>query len=80
MKLPVVSGLRAAKAFGRIGYEVDVQEGSHMILRHAEPPHRRLSVPNHKELAKGTLRTLIRDAGLTVQEFVDLSLDPILFT
>ena len=43
-----------------------------MILRHSEPPHRRLSVPNHKELAKGTLRTLIRDAGLTVQEFLDL--------
>ena len=43
-----------------------------MILRHSEPPHRRLSVPNYKELAKGTLRTLIRDAGLTVQEFLDL--------
>ncbi len=42
-----------------------------MILRHSEPPHRRLSVPNHKELANGTPRTLIRDAGLTVQEFVD---------
>jgi predicted RNA binding protein YcfA (HicA-like mRNA interferase family) len=52
MKLPVVSGSQAAKAFRRIGYEVDVQEGSHMILRHSEPPHRRLSVPNHKELAR----------------------------
>ena len=72
MKLPVVSGPKAAKALCRLGYEVDVQEGSHVILRHSEPPHRRLSVPNHKELAKGTLRTLIRDAGLTVQEFLDL--------
>jgi predicted RNA binding protein YcfA (HicA-like mRNA interferase family) len=72
MKLPVVSGSQAVKALRRIGYEVDVQEGSHIILRHTEPPHRRLSVPNHKELAKGTLRALIRDAGLTVQEFVDL--------
>lgn len=72
MRLPVVSGSQAAKVLCRIGYEVDVQEGSHMILRHSEPPHRRLSVPNHKELAKGTLRTLIREAGLTVQEFVDL--------
>lgn len=72
MKLPVVSGSQAVRAFCRIGYEVDVQEGSHMILRHSEPPHRRLSVPNHKELAKGTLRTLIRDAGLTVKEFTDL--------
>jgi predicted RNA binding protein YcfA (HicA-like mRNA interferase family) len=60
------------KAFQRIGYEVDHQTGSHIILRHSEPPHRRLSVPDHKELAKGTLRTLIRQAGLTVEEFVEL--------
>ena len=73
MKLPVVSGSKAVKAFCRLGYEVDVQEGSHMILRHSESPHRRLSVPNHKELAKGTLRALIREAGLTVEQFGTLS-------
>lgn len=72
MKLPVVSGAVAVKAFCRMGYEVDEQHGSHIILRHAEPPHRRLSVPNHKELAKGTLRALIREAGLTVDEFAQL--------
>lgn len=71
-RLPVVSGAAAVKALRRIGYEVDVQEGSHIILRHTMPPHRRLSVPNHKELAKGTLRTLIREAGLTVDEFAAL--------
>jgi predicted RNA binding protein YcfA (HicA-like mRNA interferase family) len=71
-RLPVVSGAAAVKAFRRIGYEVDVQEGSHIILRHTMPPHRRLSVPNHKELAKGTLRTLIREAGLTIDEFAAL--------
>jgi predicted RNA binding protein YcfA (HicA-like mRNA interferase family) len=69
MKLPVVSGSEAVKAFQKVGYEFDVQHGSHIILRHADPPHRRLSVPNHKELAKGTLRALIREAGLTVDEF-----------
>ena len=72
MKLPVVSGAQAVKALRQIGYEVDVQEGSHIILRHTQPPHRRLSVPNHKELAKGTFRALIRDAGLTVEEFAEL--------
>jgi predicted RNA binding protein YcfA (HicA-like mRNA interferase family) len=72
MKLPVVSGAEAVKAFGKIGYEVDEQHGSHIILRRAEPPYRRLSVPNHKELAKGTLRALIREAGLTVDEFARL--------
>jgi predicted RNA binding protein YcfA (HicA-like mRNA interferase family) len=72
VKLPVVSGSEAVKAFGRAGYELDEQHGSHMILRHTDLPHRRLSVPNHKELAKGTLRALIREAGLTVEEFAKL--------
>lgn len=72
MKLPVVSGSEAVGAFRRLGYEFDEQHGSHMILRHADPPNRRLSVPNHKELAKGTLRALIREAGLTVEEFAEL--------
>ena len=72
MKLPVVSGREAIKAFGKIGYEVDRQRGSHVILRHPDPPHRRLTVPDHREVAKGTLRSLIREAGLTVEEFVAL--------
>lgn len=71
-KLPVVSGADAVRAFARIGYEVSHQSGSHIILRRATPPHRHLSVPNHRELAKGTLRGLIRDAGLTVDEFASL--------
>lgn len=69
MKLPVLSGAEAARAFSKIGYESDGQHGSHMILRHSRPPHRRISIPNHRELAKGTLRALIREAGLTVEEF-----------
>lgn len=68
-KLPRISGREAVKALQKLGYEVDHQTGSHIILRHREPPHRRLSVPDHKELAKGTLRALIRQAGLTVEEF-----------
>ena len=72
MKLPVISGSDAVRAFRKIGYEFDDQHGSHIILRRADPPHRRLSVPNHTELAKGTLRALIREAGLTVDEFTRL--------
>ena len=72
MSLPVVSGADAVKAFCKIGYYVDRQRGSHVILRHQDPPHRRLTIPDHRELAKGTLRTLIREAGLTVEEFVGL--------
>ena len=71
-KLPVVSGQEAVRAFGKIGYAIDHQTGSHIILRHKESPHRRLTVPNHKEIAKGTLRSLVRQAGLTVKEFAEL--------
>lgn len=72
MKLPVVSGAEAAKALRKLGYEFDEQHGSHMILRHNKPPYRRLSVPNHKELAKGTLRAILREVGIAVDEFVSL--------
>jgi predicted RNA binding protein YcfA (HicA-like mRNA interferase family) len=71
-KIPVISGPRVVKALSRIGYEVDHQTGGHLILRHREGPHRRLSVPNHREIAKGTLRAIIRQSGLSVEEFLDL--------
>lgn len=71
-KLPVVSGRQAVKALCRVGYEVDHQRGSHIILRHRDPPHRRLTIPDHRELAKGTLRHIIRDMGLTVEQFAEL--------
>jgi len=57
------------KALGKLGYAFDRQRGSHMILRRRDPPHRRAVVPDHKEIAKGTLRSIIREAGLTVEEF-----------
>ncbi len=71
-KLPRVSGREVVRAFVRIGYEVDRQRGSHVVLRHRDPPHRRLVVPDHREVAKGTLRKLVREAGLTVDEFSEL--------
>lgn len=43
-----------------------------MILRQAAPPHRRLTIPDHKEIAKGTLRAIIRLMGLTVEQFASL--------
>jgi predicted RNA binding protein YcfA (HicA-like mRNA interferase family) len=69
-RLPVCSGADAVKALGRVGYAVDHQTGSHIILRHASG--RLLTVPNHRELAKGTLRALIREAGLTKEQFAEL--------
>jgi predicted RNA binding protein YcfA (HicA-like mRNA interferase family) len=67
-----VSGRDAIRAFEKIGYQISHQKGSHVILRRGTPPHRHLSVPDHKERAKGTLRGLIRDSGLTVEEFTRL--------
>jgi len=68
--LPIISGDEFVKAIGKIGYHWDYTEGSHMILLH--PSKGRLSVPRHKELGRGLLRALIRDAGLTRDEFLEL--------
>ncbi|HIJ53058.1 MAG TPA: addiction module toxin, HicA family [Planctomycetes bacterium] len=71
-KLPIVSGKQLCKVLAKIGYFIDHQTGSHIILRQKNPPHRRLTVPDHREIAKGTLRAIIRQAGLTVNEFEKL--------
>jgi predicted RNA binding protein YcfA (HicA-like mRNA interferase family) len=70
--LPRVSGRNVVQALVKIGYERDRQTGSHIVLRQIAYPHRRIVVPDHKEVAKGTLRAIIRHAGLTVEEFTEL--------
>jgi len=69
-RLPVISGDDFVKTVRKIGYVWDHTEGSHMILLHRSG--RRLSVPRHKELGRGLLRSLIRDAGLSREEFTRL--------
>ena len=70
--LPRISGREVVQALKKIGYEQDRQRGSHIVLRQTDSPHRRVTVPDHKEIAKGTLRAVIREVGLTVDEFRDL--------
>ena len=70
-KLPVISGVECIKALEKIGFVVNRQRGSHITLVRQEPSTQ-LTVPNHKTIAKGTLRAIIRDAGLTVEKFVNL--------
>lgn len=70
-KLPVISGMKAVKAFKKAGWAVSRQTGSHIIMEKVGYAAT-LSVPNHRELKRGTLRDLIKDAGLTVEEFVEL--------
>jgi predicted RNA binding protein YcfA (HicA-like mRNA interferase family) len=63
-----LSGKDAVRIFQTFGYITDHQTGSHIILYHENRPT--LSVPNHRELAPGLLRGLIRKSGLTVDEFL----------
>ena len=67
--LPVLSGNEAVKVFERLGWEVVRQSSSHIIMT-KDGEVATLSVPDHKEVAKGTLRSLIRAANLTTDEFV----------
>jgi len=71
-KLPIISGQKLVSILAKIGYITDHQTGSHIILRHRDPPHRRLTIPNHKEIAKGTLRAIIKHAGLRREQFLEL--------
>lgn len=70
--LPTLTGREVARAFSEAGWQMVRQRGSHMIL--VKDGHMAtLSVPDHKEVAKGTLRSLIRSSGLTAEEFVALA-------
>jgi len=70
-KLPIVSGRQAVQAFCRGGWRLVRWRGSHMILI-KEGEEATLSVPDHKELGRGLLRALIRDAHLTIEQFIQL--------
>ncbi|MBS1814194.1 MAG: type II toxin-antitoxin system HicA family toxin [Acidobacteria bacterium] len=66
-----ISGKEAAAAFIRTGWQSRGQVGSHLVLTKAGAKAN-LSVPQHKELSVGTLRALIRNAGISVEEFLQL--------
>jgi predicted RNA binding protein YcfA (HicA-like mRNA interferase family) len=67
--LPVLSGQDVVRVFGILGWIVARQRGSHIVMT-KEGEMATLSVPDHKEVARGTLRGLIRAANLTIDEFV----------
>ncbi|MCD4843388.1 MAG: type II toxin-antitoxin system HicA family toxin [Methanosarcinales archaeon] len=73
MKLPVVSGEKAIKAFLNAGFVKVRQRGSHVRLEKIEGNDIiKLTIPLHNPMKKGTLSRLIKDAGLTIDEFVNL--------
>ena len=71
-KLPLLSSAEIMKALFKIGYKYDHQTGSHIILRATQPPFRRAVVPIRKEMPRGTLKAIIREAGLTADQFTQL--------
>jgi len=71
-KLPSLSGRDAIKVFRKIGYKVARQKGSHIRLLHSDIHRIPLTVPDHKVLGKGLLRKLLRDAEISVDEFIKL--------
>lgn len=68
--LPVTSGADAIRILAKVGFEQSSQRGSHVKLR--DQNGRVAIVPLHKELARGTLRSILRQAGLSAEEFVAL--------
>lgn len=77
MKLPIISGMDVIKALSKIGFRLTRQSGSHMVLvrKSAEKISKEkitVVVPKHRELAKGTLLSIISQAGLSKEEFLRL--------
>jgi predicted RNA binding protein YcfA (HicA-like mRNA interferase family) len=73
-RLPIVSGQRVVRALTRAGFVTDRIVGSHHVLKHPGDPTRAVTVPCHagRDLKPGTIRGIIRQAGLTVEEFNEL--------
>ena len=72
-KLPVISGADLIRALERFGYVAVRQKGSHVRLRHPTDPRRiPVTVPLHPEMAFGTLRRILRDASVTVDELLSV--------
>ena len=69
-KLPVISGKKLIKVLSKIGYYVRDQRGSHVHLRH--PVRNPLTVPAHKTIARGTLKSILKDAELSIDELLEL--------
>lgn len=71
-KLSNISAREAVNRFKKLGFYIDHQTGSHIILYNPKPGSLPLSIPNHKELAPGLLRAQIKRAGITIEEFLHL--------
>jgi predicted RNA binding protein YcfA (HicA-like mRNA interferase family) len=71
-KPPIVSGSEAVKALQRLGFFIDRQRGSHVVMKKVTP-HGEIGcvIPMHREVAAGTLRSALKLAGVSIEEFTD---------
>jgi predicted RNA binding protein YcfA (HicA-like mRNA interferase family) len=70
--LPLVSGAEAVKAMRRLGFFIDRQRGSHVVMKKITPDGERgCVIPMHREIALGTLRSALKMAGISPEEFSD---------
>ena len=72
-KLPLISAKEAIKAFEKMDYQIIRQKGSHIRMHNKTDKSKKpLTIPNHKTIGKGLLRKLLRDAELSVEDFLKL--------
>jgi predicted RNA binding protein YcfA (HicA-like mRNA interferase family) len=72
VKLPTdISGQELVKVLLRVGFVVNRQRGSHIILRR-DKPYARVVVPDHQRVRPGTLRQILNEAGVTVEQLLEL--------
>lgn len=70
-KLPQVSGAEVVRALQKIGFTVRRQHGSHIIMRR-DNPFAQTVVPNHRQIDRGTLRAILRQTEVSVDELLKL--------
>ena len=72
MKLPVIPSRDLINILGKVCFKLRRQRGSHIILIHADPPRREVVIPNHVEIKRGTLCSILAQAGLNRDDFFNL--------
>jgi predicted RNA binding protein YcfA (HicA-like mRNA interferase family) len=70
-RLPPVSGIEVVQALQKVGFSVRREQGSHIIMRR-DDPFAQTVVPNHRQIDRGTLRAILRQTGLSLDEFTRL--------
>ena len=70
-KIPVIPGRKVVNALVRLGYAVDHQKGSHIVLKNLEDT-RTIVVPDHNELDRGTLKAILKQAGIDIETLLSV--------